>query len=609
MMLFEQRINAQSKMDQMSVSMKWEIGGFNNPESVLYDANSQILYVSNVNGGPGDRDGNGYISKVARDGKVIEHIWAKGLNAPKGMGIYGERLYVTDVDRIVVIDLGTGKILSSYQAPDATFLNDIAIDAKGNVYASNTFGFSGIYMLSNEIYPLNAILWLKQDRLNMPNGLLIEGESLITACWGEEFDPSTFATKIPGKLQRVSLKDKSISDISKPIGNLDGLEPIKDGFLISDWYAGKIFKYDSKKKSATEILKLSQGSADIGFDTIGIKQSLPISDNNAFVLFETETPEPLEHDLLVQVQAVSVNPVDYKVRQTAAKDTVLHTPKILGWDAVGEVVSVGSKVTLYKPGEVVYYAGDIKRPGSNAEFQLVDERIVGIKPRRVSLEDAAAFPLVTLTAWESLFSRLKIKWKDPYRQSNLSNLSDQSILIIGGAGGVGSIAIQLAKDSSLRVIATASRPESIKWCYDLGADHVIPHQNMVQELRKLDMEYVDFILNLADTTGYWNDMAELIKPQGAICCIVNAATNLPIDVFKGKSVSFAWESMFTRSSFTTDDITEQYRILARMSGLLSLQVFKPIRTKTLNGFSVKNIQEAHAILESGKSIGKIVITF
>lgn len=210
---------------------------------------------------------------------------------------------------------------------------------------------------------------------------------------------------------------------------------------------------------------------------IGFKQSLPITEENSFIACEVEKPTPSGYDLLVKIWAISVNPVDFKIRQNAAKDKVLDTPKIIGWDAVGIVEAIGDKATKFKVGDQVYYAGDITRSGSNAEYQLIDERIVGYKPANLSVPEAAAMPLTSLTAYEALFDRIRI---DPEKDKG------KSVLIIAGAGGVGSIAIQLAKKlCNLTVIATASREDSITWCKDLGADHVVNHYNLKRNWKKL----------------------------------------------------------------------------------------------------------------------------
>lgn len=334
---------------------------------------------------------------------------------------------------------------------------------------------------------------------------------------------------------------------------------------------------------------------------IGIKTSLPINEAESFIAFEAPKPTPERHDLLVRVKAVSVNPVDYKVRRNSAVDKVFDPPKILGWDAVGVVEAVGNEVSLFKPGEEVYYAGDITRSGSNAEYQLVDERIVGKKPNALTYAEAAAMPLTSLTAWEAIFERLHIQ-----RQKG----KDQTILIIGGAGGVGSVAIQILKEmTQLKVIATASRDETRDWCLQLGADEVANHHNLLESVRATGSRNVDYILNFADTDGHWDAMSELIKPQGRICSIVENKNELNMRAIRSKSISFSWELMFTRAMYQTEDMIEQHHILNSMADLLEQEIIKPTLNKTLQGMTVENFKEAHRILESGKAIGKVVIVF
>ncbi|MFC6100513.1 zinc-binding alcohol dehydrogenase family protein [Olivibacter domesticus] len=333
---------------------------------------------------------------------------------------------------------------------------------------------------------------------------------------------------------------------------------------------------------------------------IGFKTSLPITDNDSFIEFETAKPIPAGRDLLVKIAAVSVNPVDFKIRQNSAKDMVLASPKIIGWDAVGVVEAVGEEVSLFKIGDEVYYAGDITRSGSDAEYQLIDERIVGEKPKPLSIEEAAAMPLTVLTAWEIMFDRLRINEKD----------RGKSILIIGGAGGVGSIAIQIAKKvAGLTVITTASRPESVAWCEQQGADYVVNHKDLLNEIRKAGFRYVDFILDFVDTNLYWDSMVELIKPQGHIASITGSSTPVMLNKLKNKSASFSWELMYTRSTFQTDDLIEQHYILNKVAELLGDGTLKTTLKETLSGFTVDNFKRAHQQLESGKTIGKIVIKF
>ena len=332
---------------------------------------------------------------------------------------------------------------------------------------------------------------------------------------------------------------------------------------------------------------------------IGFRKSLPITEPDSFIEFETDISQPTGKDILVKINAIGINPVDYKIRQNSAKE-MLGTPKIIGWDAAGIVEAIGSNVKLFKKGDSVYYAGDITRSGCNSEYQLVDERIVGLKPNTLSDPQAAAMPLTTLTAWEMLFDRIRINEKD----------KDKSVLIIGGAGGVGSIAIQLAKQvAGLKVIATASRPETVNWCKEQGADVVVNHKNLVEEVRNSGFRSVDFILELVDVNQYWDAMCELIKPQGHIASITGSSTPVALNKLKSKSASFSWELMYTRSTFQTDDMIDQHHILNKASTLFDNGTLTSTLNNTLHGFTVVNLKEAHRLLESSKAIGKTVIVY
>lgn len=334
---------------------------------------------------------------------------------------------------------------------------------------------------------------------------------------------------------------------------------------------------------------------------IGFKTSLPITDIESLLEFETEKPTPGAHDLLVKIAAVSVNPIDFKIRQNSAKNTVLDNPKIIGWDAAGVVEAIGDKVTLFKVGEYVYYAGDITKQGCNAEYQIIDERIVGKKPVSLSIEESAVIPLTGLTAWETLFDRIRVS---PEKDKG------KSILIIGGAGGVGSIAIQLAKRvAGLTVVATASRPETVEWCRKLGADFVVNHKDLGNEVKKAGFQHVDFIVDFVNPGFYWDSFVELIKPQGHIASIADSTHQVDLMKLKGKSVSFSWESMFTRSRFQTPDMIEQHYILNKIAGLLDQSAIKSTLNKLLIGFTADNFKAAHQLLESGRTIGKIAIKF
>ncbi len=334
---------------------------------------------------------------------------------------------------------------------------------------------------------------------------------------------------------------------------------------------------------------------------IGFKQSLPITNKDSFIAFETKKPSPDGYDLLVKIAAISVNPVDFKVRMNAAIDVVLDTPKIIGWDAVGTVEAVGDKTSKFKVGDQVYYAGDLTKDGCNAEYQLIDERIVGHKPKSLSLAESAALPLTALTAYESLFDRIKI---------NPEKDKGKTVLILAGAGGVGSITIQIAKKlANLTVIATASRPDSIQWCKDLGADYVVNHYDLKAELEKIGHTEVNYILDFVDLKGYWETAAEIIKPQGHIVTITGSADPLHLNLLKEKSVTFSYEFMYTRSMFTTDDMEKQHQILNEIAELMDNGTLKPTLTTTLEGFTVENLKKAHQMQESGKTIGKTVIQF
>jgi zinc-binding alcohol dehydrogenase family protein len=332
---------------------------------------------------------------------------------------------------------------------------------------------------------------------------------------------------------------------------------------------------------------------------IGLYKYLPIEDEQSLIDVQVDQPEASGKDLLVAVKAISVNPVDTKIR--SPKDRSETTPRILGWDAAGEVIAVGSEVEHYAIGDEVYYAGDITRSGSNSEFQLVDERIVGKKPTSLSFAEAAALPLTSITAWEALFDRLGI--------SSQGNEAGKSILIIGGAGGVGSIAIQLAsKVARLNVIATASRDESRDWCLKLGAALVINHRHsLVDELAVQNIPNVDYILCLNNTDQHWSAMTEIIVPQGSICSIVETTQPVELGLLKSKSVTFVWEMMFTRSMFQTPDMIEQQKLLNAVSELVDSGELVTTANQVIQPINAGNLRKAHAIIEQGSSIGKVVL--
>lgn len=332
---------------------------------------------------------------------------------------------------------------------------------------------------------------------------------------------------------------------------------------------------------------------------VGLYKYLPIEDPESLLDVEVEKPVPAGRDLLVKVRAISVNPVDYKVR--SPKNREESEPKILGWDVAGVVEQVGPEVTLFRPGDEVFYAGSITRPGGNSEFHLVDERIVGMKPSKLDFAQAAALPLTSITAWESLYDRLGIS-------RNKGDNEGKTILIIGAAGGVGSIATQLAKYSGLTVIGTASRPESADWVTGLGADHVINHfEDFLPQLKAAGWEQVDYILCLNSTEKHWSNMAEAIAPQGKICSIVETDELLNLTLLKNKSVTFVWELMFTRSTYQTPDMIEQHSLLDELARLVDDGVLRTTTNETLKPINAANLRKAHAMLETGRTVGKVVL--
>ena len=328
----------------------------------------------------------------------------------------------------------------------------------------------------------------------------------------------------------------------------------------------------------------------IGFNKLG--------DIDVLVNIEQPTPTPEGRDLLVEVKAVSVNPVDVKVRQSAKIEPSQW--KVLGWDAAGIVTAIGPDVTLFQPGDEVFYAGAIDRPGTNAEYHLVDERIVGMKPKTIDWAESAALPLTAITAWEMLFDRLDVKKPVPG--------AAKAIVVIGGAGGVGSIAIQMARKlTDLTVIATASRPETIVWAKEMGAHHVIDHTlPLAQQVAALGLGAPACVFSTTQTAQHLEAIAELIAPQGRFGLIDDPVT-LDINRFKRKSVSIHWEFMFTRSFFHTADIAEQGKLLNEVSRLVDEGVLRTTLTQQYSPIDAANLKQVHALIESGKARGKIVL--
>lgn len=333
---------------------------------------------------------------------------------------------------------------------------------------------------------------------------------------------------------------------------------------------------------------------------IGFSEHLDIKDPKSLFEFETPKPTPKGHDLLVKVNAVSVNPVDVGVRRSGHRK--LSKPKIIGWDACGIVEKVGSQVSLFSPGDRVYYAGSFKRSGSNSEYQLVDERIVGNAPKSLTDAQAAAMPLTSLTAYEALFEQLSLS------QDKTSN-EGKTILIINGAGGVGSVATQLASNAGLTVIATASRPESINWVKSHGATDVVNHRkNLVNEVHKLGYKYVDYILELKDIDSHWKEMCELIKPEGAIASITENRRPINLRLLTPKKAIFAWEWMYTKSYYHTPDMQSQHDILNKIATLIDNSELQCTLTQSLSPINADNLREAHNLVENGHMIGKVVVT-
>jgi NADPH:quinone reductase len=330
---------------------------------------------------------------------------------------------------------------------------------------------------------------------------------------------------------------------------------------------------------------------------VAYRKSLPITAADALVDIELDRPKAAGRDLLVEVKAVSVNPVDYKVRLRADPG---GEAKVLGFDAAGVVAEVGRDVTLFKPGDEVFYAGTIVRSGTNAELHLVDERIVGRKPKKLSFAEAAALPLTSITAWELLFDRLGAQRGE--------GRDKRRALIIGGAGGVGSIAIQLARRlTGLTIVTTASRPETTQWCRELGAHHVIDHrQPFAPQMKSAGVPHADLILGLTQTDQHLAQIVEVLAPQGRFGLIDDPKT-LDLGLFKRKSASVHWESMFTRSIFETPDMIEQHKLLDEVSKLVDQGVLRTTLGENLGRINAANLKRAHAMVESGKSRGKLVL--
>jgi len=329
---------------------------------------------------------------------------------------------------------------------------------------------------------------------------------------------------------------------------------------------------------------------------VGYKGNLPIDNEKSLEDIEIATPKPTGRDILVEVKAISVNPVDYKIRQSRPPEN--GDWAVIGWDAAGIVKEVGEEATLFKVGDEVWYAGDLTRPGSNAEFQLVDERIVGFKPKSLNFSDAAALPLTTLTAWELLFDRMNVE-KDNAKES---------ILVIGAAGGVGSILVQFVKElTQLKIIGTASRETTTHWLKELGVDAVINHRNKLsEELESQNLPQPKYVISLNGTEQHFEEIVKLIKPQGKFGLIDDPST-LNVMPFKVKAVSTHIELMYTRSLFQTEDMIEQHNILNKTAQMIDKGRIKTTVGEHFGKINAGNLRKAHALLESGKAKGKIVL--
>jgi zinc-binding alcohol dehydrogenase family protein len=333
---------------------------------------------------------------------------------------------------------------------------------------------------------------------------------------------------------------------------------------------------------------------------VGYYEPLAITEANA--LIDVELPEPVagERDLIVEVRAVSVNPVDTKIRKSRKAEG--GVPVVLGWDAAGVVRSVGAKVTLFKPGDRVWYAGSLVRPGTNAELHAVDERIVGRMPTSLDFAAAAALPLTALTAWELLFDRLQIEQTQP------GGPAAQTLLIVGAAGGVGSIMIQLARKlTALNVVATASRQETQQWVTELGAQHVIDHTRpLAEEMKRIGVGHAQYVASLTHTDRHFEQIVEALAPQGRLG-LIDDPEAIDVRLLKRKSVSLHWELMYTRSLFDTPDVIRQHEVLCKVADMVDAGALRSTVGENFGTINAENLRRAHQLLESQRAQGKIVL--
>jgi zinc-binding alcohol dehydrogenase family protein len=331
---------------------------------------------------------------------------------------------------------------------------------------------------------------------------------------------------------------------------------------------------------------------------VGYSESLPITDERSLIDLEIPKPVPGEHDLLVRVKAISINPLDAVARGRFSGTA--DKPVILGWDAAGVVEEVGSAVTMFRPGDEVYYSGSLDRPGSNAEYALVDERVTALKPRSLSFIQAAAIPLTAITAWESLFDRLKIRTD--------KTATDDNLLIIGAAGGVGSMAVQLARSlTGLHVIGTASRPESREWVSKLGAHDVVDHSKpLSRELAAIGRPAARYVLSLAQTDRHWDEIVELLAPQGEVCIADNPSA-LDVMKLRAKAGGVHFEMMWVRTRYPDQDMLQIHHLLAKVAKMIDDGLMKCTASEEYGALDAANLRRAHAAVETGRTIGKIVL--
>ena len=334
---------------------------------------------------------------------------------------------------------------------------------------------------------------------------------------------------------------------------------------------------------------------------VSFYKSLPITDSDSLVDITLDRPSPGPRDLLVEVRAISVNPVDAKIRGGSGPRSPQDANKLLGWDAAGVVTSVGSEVKLFAPGDEVYYSGSVDRSGCYAEYHSVDERLVGRKPRNIGFAEAAGLPLTTITAWELMFDRMKIRAD--------KSADAGSLLIVCGEGGVGSIATQLARQlTGLTIIATASRPDTAAWCREMGARHVIDHrQPLAKQVKAIVPGGVNYVLALTKAEDHFDEIIESMTPQSALGLIENVARPVDINKLKPKCISLHWEFMFARARYQTADMGEQGRLLTEVAGLVDAGKIRSTMRENLGTINAANLKRAHAIVESGKAIGKVVL--